>query len=216
VWQNIANGRRVASMAFTVNEPQHAAMRRPIAQAYLPSTLVEFEAFIDSTTAVLFSRLDDLFASSEQAYDLGEWLQFFAFDVGELTLPKRLGFLEQGEDVEGIMALIAANFDWCSAIGQMPIPDYLLTKNPICLKFLSRSIASPIINFGQRRMMKRLNGEGKQDESPIETKDPELRAKELKRQRPSKPDFLSRFLSLRETNPDIVTDKQLLAYLFHT
>lgn len=103
------------------------------------------------------------------------------------------------------MASIAANFDWCSVIGQMSILDYLLTKYPIYLKFFSRPIASPIINFGQRRMMERLNGEDKQDESLIEIEDPELRAKELKRQGPSKPDFLSRFLSLRETNPDIVT-----------
>ena len=62
--------------------------------------------------------------------------------------------------------------------------------------------------------MERLNGEDNQDESLIEIKDPELRAKELKRMGPSKPDFLSRFLSLRETNPDIATNKQLLAYLF--
>ena len=31
---------------------------------------------------------------------------------------------------------------------------------------------------------------------------------------PSKPDFLSRFLTLHEEQPDIVTDRQLLAYLF--
>jgi hypothetical protein len=129
-------------------------------------------------------------------------------------LSKRLGFHEQGEGVEGITISIAAKFDWCSVIGQMPILDYLLTKNPIHLKFFSRSIAFPIINFSQWRMMERLNEEDKQDESLIEIKDPELRAKELKRQGPLKPDFLSRFLFLCETNLDIVTDKQLLAYLF--
>jgi hypothetical protein len=122
VWQNIVNGRRVASMVFTVDEAQHAAMKRPIAQAYSLSTLVEFEPFIDSTTAVLFSRLDELFANSNKICDLGEWLQFYAFDViGELTFSKRLGFLQQGQDVEGIMASIAANFDWCWVVGQAPI-----------------------------------------------------------------------------------------------
>lgn len=87
-------------------------------------------------------------------------MQFFDFDViGELTISKRLGFLGQGEDVEGIMVSITANFDWCSVIGQMPILDYLLTKNPIYWKFFP--IASPIINFGQRRMMERFSGEDK-------------------------------------------------------
>src|SRR4051794_5799631 len=46
-----------------------------------------------------------------------------------------------------------------------------------------------IINFGQRGMMERLNGEDKQDELPIEIKDPELRVEKLKRQGPSKPDY---------------------------
>lgn len=94
MWQNIVNSRRVASMVFAADEPAHAAMKRSIAQTYSLSTLVEFETFIDSTTAVLFSRLDETFAGSEEACDLGEWLQFFAFDIiGELTFSKRLGFL---------------------------------------------------------------------------------------------------------------------------
>jgi hypothetical protein len=116
--------------------------------------------------------------------------------------------------VESIMASIAANFDWCSVVCQLPILDLFLTKNPIYLKFFAKPIVSPIINFGQRRMMERLNKEHKQEESSTEIKDPELGSKELKREGPSKPDFLSRLLSLRETNPDVVTDKQLLAYLF--
>jgi hypothetical protein len=94
VWQNIVNSRRVASMVFAADESPHAAMKRSIAQAYSLSTLVAFETFIDPTTAVLFSRLDETFAGSEEACDLGEWLQFFAFDIiGELTFSKRLGFL---------------------------------------------------------------------------------------------------------------------------
>jgi hypothetical protein len=153
-------------MVFAVDEAQHAAMKHPTAQAYSLSTMVEFEPLIDSTTAVLFSRLDELFVTSGNVCDLGEWLQFFAVDViGELTFSKRLGFLEKGKDVEGIMASIGANFDWCSVVGQMPILDLFLTKNPICLKSFAKPVASPIINFGQRRMMERLNEEDNLEES---------------------------------------------------
>jgi hypothetical protein len=160
-------------MVFTVDEAQHAAMKRPIAQAYSLSTLVEFEPFIDSTTAVLFSRLDELFANSNKICDLGEWLQFYAFDViGELTFSNRLGFLQQGQDVEGIMASIAANFDWCWVVGQA-------TKNLIYLKFFAKSIASPIINFGQRRMMERLDKE-ENEELSTDIKVLELISRDLK------------------------------------
>lgn len=95
----------------------------------------------------------------------------------------------------------------------MPMLDLFLTKNPIFFKFFAKAITSPIINFGRPRMMKRLNKK-MQEEPAIEIKDLELRAKELRAKGPSKPDFLSHFLTLRETNPDIVTDKQLLVCLF--
>ncbi|KAI6892626.1 hypothetical protein KC318_g10704, partial [Hortaea werneckii] len=44
--------------------------------------------------------------------------------------------------------------------------------------------------------------------------DPVLREKVLHGTIPSKPDFLSRFLTLHEEQPDVVTDRVLLAYLF--
>lgn len=74
----MVNGRRVASLVFTTDEAQHAAMKRPIAPAYSLSTLVEFEPLIDSTTAVFLSRLDELFASTGKVCDLGQWLQWYA------------------------------------------------------------------------------------------------------------------------------------------
>ncbi len=190
-------------------------MKRPIAQAYSLSTLVEFEPLIDSTTAVFFSRLDELYARSHQICDLGQWLQFYAFDViGELTFSKRLGFLEQATDVEGIIQSIAANFDWCSVIGQMPILDLFLTKNPIYLKFFAKPIASPIIQFGQRRMMERLNKDSESEVANADIRDQELMSEDMNKPEHSKPDFLSRFLTLRETHSDVVTEKQVLAYLF--
>lgn len=205
-------------MVFTTDEAQHAAMKRPIAQAYSLSTLVDFEPFIDSTTAVFFSRLDELYADTDQVCDLGEWLQMYAFDViGELTFSKRLGFLESGQDVEGIMANVAANFDWNSVIGQMPPLDWFLTKNPLYQKLFAKPIASPIITFGQKRMLERVNGDSKEEKTmSFKFQDPDLESKDLSRQQhsTSKPDFLSRFLTLRETQPDVVTEKQLLAYLF--
>lgn len=71
VWQNIVNGKRTASLVFTTDEAQHAIMKRPIASAYSLSTLVEFEPLLDSTTAVFLSKLDERFANSGKACDLG-------------------------------------------------------------------------------------------------------------------------------------------------
>ena len=216
VWQNMVNGKRVASLVFTTDEALHARMKKPIAAAYSLSTLKEFEPLIDSTTAVFLSRLDKLFAETGKACDLSTWLGWYAFDViGELTLSKRLGFLERGEDVEGIGASVAANFDRCSVLGQMSWLDLVTWKNPIYQRFFAKPVSSPIIEFGQRRLAERTKG-GDDDHEPIaiEIKDPSLREKVLHGTLPSKPDFLSRFLALHEEHPDTITDRQLLAYLF--
>ncbi|KAK5163774.1 uncharacterized protein LTR77_010448 [Saxophila tyrrhenica] len=214
VWQNVVNGKRVASMVFTTDEAQHAAMKKPIAAAYSLSTLKEFEPLIDSTTAVFLHRLDELFAGTGKTCDLGTWLQWYAFDViGELTFSKRLGFLEKGEDVESICHSVGANFDRCSVLGQMPWLDLLTYKNPIYLKYFAKPVSNPVIGFGQRRLEERLN-ETETAAPAITISDPALRENVLHGTLPSKPDFLSRFLTVRAEEPDTVTDSRLLAYLF--
>jgi len=216
VWQNIVNGQRAPSLVFTTDETQHAKMKRPIAQSFSLSTLVEFEPLIDSTTAVFLSRLDELFASTGKVCDLGQWLQRYAFDViGELTFSKRLGFMERAEDVEGIIASVSANFERCSVLGQMPWLDLLTYKNPIYLRFFAKPVSSPIVSFGQRRLQERQKGdEGESQAERADIADPALREKVLHSTLPSKPDFLSRFLTVHKEQPDVVTDRVLLAYLF--
>lgn len=135
--------------------------------------------------------------------------------IGELTLSKRLGFMERGEDVEDIAASIGANFDRCSVLGQMPWLDTWIYKNPLYQKLFVKGKVNPIIAFGQRRLQERLEGKG--DEGATQhtsLKDSELNEKVLNGTLPSKPDFLSRFLRLHEEQPEIVTDQALLAYLF--
>lgn len=61
---------------------------------------------MDSCTRLLFSKLDN-FADGSQIVDLGEWIQFYTFDVvGELTFAKKLGFLDKGGDVDGMIQAI--------------------------------------------------------------------------------------------------------------
>ncbi|KAK4496721.1 hypothetical protein PRZ48_012704 [Zasmidium cellare] len=214
VWQNIVNGKRAASLVFTTDEAQHAKMKRPIASAYSLSTLVEFEPLIDSTTAVFLSRLDDLFANTNKVCDLGTWLQWYAFDViGELTLSRRIGFLQKAHDVQGIIASVAANFDRCSVLGQMPWLDLWTYKNPLYLYFFAKPVSNPILLFGQKLLQDRLKG-WEAEPTFLDVQDPALETKILHGTLPSKPDFLSRFLQLHTEQPDIVTDRALLTYLF--
>jgi hypothetical protein len=99
------------SLFGTADENIHKALKKPIAGIFSHSNVLNFEPYVDSTMKVLFEQLDERFVNTGKVCDLGEWLQMFAFDVmGELTFSKRLGFLENGGDADGVMGKIWEHF----------------------------------------------------------------------------------------------------------
>lgn len=73
-------GQFTPSLFTSLDEGYHAKYKRPIANAYSMSTLVEFEPLIDSTSELFMSRLDE-FVASGKTMNFGVWLQMYAFDV---------------------------------------------------------------------------------------------------------------------------------------
>lgn len=86
---------------FSTRDPEyHRVEKRKIGAAYSLPNLLQSEEAVDSCVNLFMDRLND-FASKGKAVDLGAWLQYFAFDViGEITFASKLGFLEQGDDVD--------------------------------------------------------------------------------------------------------------------
>jgi len=127
--------------------------------------------------------------------------------MGELTMSRRLGFIDEGVDVNGIMKSIGANFQYFSLVGQMSWLDKVLGKNPIYIKYFRKQVSSPILKFAQQLLQERLQeleGSGKTEkESAI-----------------GKPDFLARFLQARNQVPGTeeevapMTDSLLLSLMF--
>lgn len=94
-----------------LDEDLHRVLKKPIASIYSMSNLVSFEPYVAFTIRVFFEELDRRFVQTRKICEFDFWLQMFAFDVmGEITFSKRLGFLERGEDVDGIMASIWNHF----------------------------------------------------------------------------------------------------------
>lgn len=59
-----------------------------------------------------------------------------AFDVvGELAFGKKLGFLESGEDVDGMMHAIEDMLAHAALCGQVPEAHHILLGNPILTRF---------------------------------------------------------------------------------
>jgi hypothetical protein len=91
----------------TRDEALHKQIKSPIAPLFSMSNVVPLEIFVNKTLEVMFTQLDARFVSSGKVFDLADWLQYFAFDVmGTLTFSKRYGFLEKGQDVNGMLATI--------------------------------------------------------------------------------------------------------------
>jgi hypothetical protein len=84
------------------------------------STLVQFEPLVDSTIKAFLQQMDERYVDKqgpEGVCDFGAWLQFFAFDViGELTFSKRLGFVDEGRDVDGIIGDLEWLLDYVSVV----------------------------------------------------------------------------------------------------
>jgi hypothetical protein len=84
------------------------------------SSLVQFEPFVDSAIREFLIQLHDRYVDDgkdDKILDLGEWLQLFAFDViCELTFSKRMGFVEDGEDVESIISKLQWVLDYAAVV----------------------------------------------------------------------------------------------------
>jgi hypothetical protein len=73
------------------------------------SSISAFEGKIDQILQCFSKNLDQRFLKHGNVFDLGDWLQYFAFDVmGTMMFSKRYGFLDQGEDVGGMLGAIAS------------------------------------------------------------------------------------------------------------
>ncbi|KAI0405419.1 putative benzoate 4-monooxygenase cytochrome P450 [Xylaria palmicola] len=182
-------GAVLPSIFSTQDENLHRMLKRPIAAVYSMSNLVSFEPLVDRTIEVFRQELDRRFVSSGETCDLGAWLQYFAFDViGEITFSKRLGFLEEGRDVEGIIASIWHWFEYVAVIGQIPWLDMLWVKNKAVSR-LRPAKWSPMVLFANKREEeRRALSTGTSEGKPSQVNDR---------------DFLSRFQAAMDKDPSI-------------
>ena len=144
-------GKAIPGLFATQDRKIHTLLRRPIAGIYSMTNLVSYEPMVDSTIRCFFEQLDKRFAETSQVCELDVWLQMFAFDViGSITFSKRLGFLEQGRDIDGIIENSWQYFRFAAVVSQMPWLDRIWTKNPIVQR-LRKTKVNPIVAFASAR-----------------------------------------------------------------
>ncbi len=119
VQQAIPKGKRLPSLFSITNETVHANLRRCVNSGFSMSALLQYEPFVDERTGVFLDQTEKLFAAPNKVCDFAEWLQFFAFDViGEITYSRRHGFIERGEDVDGMVQYLGRLFSYVAPVSE--------------------------------------------------------------------------------------------------
>ncbi|KAF4986398.1 hypothetical protein FDECE_15971 [Fusarium decemcellulare] len=100
---------------------EHAQIRRLYQSTHAMSALISYEDFVDECADLFDQRLREMAGddkSSGRLVDIGSWFQCYAFDViSMITYSKRLGFLDHGVDIAGIMASLEGFLAYASIVG---------------------------------------------------------------------------------------------------
>lgn len=96
---------------------RHSENRRQYQSTYTMSSLVSYESYVDECADLFSQRLNEV-AHAGIFADMGHWLQCYAFDViGLITYSKRLGFLDAGDDISGVMAALEDHLKYATLGG---------------------------------------------------------------------------------------------------
>ncbi|KIX09183.1 uncharacterized protein Z518_00262 [Rhinocladiella mackenziei CBS 650.93] len=85
---------------------RHAETRKKFQNLYSMSSLVSYEKYVDECIDIFLQKMAS-FSQSGESIDMAHWFQCYAFDVmGDITYSERFGFLDQGEDIAGILVAL--------------------------------------------------------------------------------------------------------------
>lgn len=205
VQQAISNGERLPSLFSTTDNQYHADLRRCVNGAFSMSSLVQYEPSVDIVTEKFLDQTEALFSSKNAICNFAEWLQFLAFDViGQITYSKSHGFVDRGEDVDGMVGYLGNLFSYVAPVGQLPMLDRLFLKNPL-LRFLDKhgimSFTFPVVTFAKASLNERLREIEALKAHGIDTADTVTGRRG---------DLLSMFLKAKEDRPNFFHDGRVL------
>ncbi|KAK3945060.1 cytochrome P450 [Diplogelasinospora grovesii] len=175
--------------AVTVfNATDEDALRKiksPVAPFFSATNAMAFEPIVDEVLECFVKNVNRRYLQHGTIFDLAKWLQYYAFDVmGMLTFSKRYSFLDEGEDVGGMLGAIYTYMENAAPLTQMPWADKLLFKNWLA-HAIRRVPSLPILKVVANAVQERQ----------------ELMEKGVRFS--GRPDFLAKFMQLAHENPEL-------------
>ncbi|PLB50941.1 cytochrome P450 [Aspergillus steynii IBT 23096] len=171
---------------FSIRNVQyHSSLRKNIGGLYTKSAVKEFEPQIANCVALFLRRMRE---EQGKALNMSLWLHLYAYDsLADVNVSEKLGFLEQGSDVNGMIA----------AADRIFVLVGLLTQ-------------APILHLGLRLLRSLMPAENSEPLIQYSFDKVEQRQKSLEK----KPDMLNKFLSLHEAQPEKVSVREIKAAIF--
>ncbi|KAL4871072.1 cytochrome P450 [Aspergillus spectabilis] len=160
----------------TRDEQFHRDQKRPIANSYSMTSLLELEPAVPGYV-------------------------YYAFDVvGEFTFAKKLGFLQEDREVDGIMSVIQGILAYASLCGQIPEALKILLGNPL-LPLLMPSMEgwNQVLQFTLKQVNSRTSL----------ARDGELEKADLERGR----DMLSWWMAIHYADPGNMSTRDVIVHL---
>lgn len=109
------------SFFSSTNVKIHRHLRSRVSSAYSMTSILAFEPFIQEVADECWEKFRD-FADVNRPVPMHAWANYFAFDVvGSLAMGGKLGFVEQGRDVDGIIRSIHDGFYLMANMGNVPL-----------------------------------------------------------------------------------------------
>lgn len=123
-------GRLLENVFATRDVQYHKEVRSSVAQKYSLSSLKQMEPFVDACSDIFLDTMREL---AGQPVDLGEWVQWYAFDViGQITYMKRFGFMEERRDKWGLIDDFEIGNRYQLLVAQIPgLFDWLFGDTPV-------------------------------------------------------------------------------------
>lgn len=179
---------------------RHAQSRRLYQSTYSMSALVTYEPYVDECAGIFTQRLTEL-ADGGQPANMGHWFLCYAYDViGTITFSKRFGFLDRGEDVEGVIKALGDHLQYASLTGIFPhLHKYLFPLKNYLSAGGKGAGRGYLLSFTKERMTEHRN-------SPKA-----IRSDEEDEKSGKAVDFLTKFVSRHSANPEQFTLAHTLA-----
>ncbi|KAK4495126.1 hypothetical protein PRZ48_013453 [Zasmidium cellare] len=134
---------------------RHAETRRKFQFIYSLSSLLHYEKFADDVQAIFQQRLNEM-TQTGVAVNMHHWLQCYAFDViGGITYGSRIGFLDEGKDIDNCIASLNSMGVYSTLIGLYAWAHPYLYKVMEKLPGSGAAGRTYIMNFVSKRMEER-------------------------------------------------------------